>query len=708
MPSTVTTSISVTDQNWEYLREELRHLDARIQAEISRRRAPDTSNPLSQFQGLVISDEEAAGLVTETSAPSYPTPEPRFFDAETSSSRDHLFLPRLARLFGLSPFEERCILVCLAPELDRKYERLYAYLQDDITQKKPRVDLAMKLAGASNSEFPAARTAFEHQSPLLKYQLLRVGGESEEDRGPLLSRTVKLDDRVVNYVLGLPYLDRRLAAAARVELPEGSPDPPAATDNQQRHLCDFLARQTSPVLIHFYGPDAFGKESMAQAACAAIGLPIVIVDVSRAAASSLTPEDLAIVSGREARLHQAALCLINVDSLSQETGQRSNVAHLIETLCGISRITFLVGANAWRAARVPENLRVMEMEFGLPSYSAAQLLWRSELERAGATTDGLDFGELANHFRFGTRQIRETAAAAANRALWRSNSGSAVTMEDIYSAARSLANPKLGGLATRILCRRSWEDLVLPPDQTGQLREICSQAKHRRLVHSDWGFARKLAGEGIHVMFAGPPGTGKTMAAEVIAGELRLELYKVDLSQVVSKYIGETEKNLHVIFQEASATNVVLFFDEADALFGKRSEVKDAHDRFANIEISYLLQKMDEYEGVVLLATNLRQHLDEAFLRRMHNIVEFPFPDEDLRGRIWRAIFPAEAPLSQDIDMAVLAREVKLAGGNIRNIALASAFYAAEANSTITMDHIWNATRREHQKLGRSWVRGQA
>jgi SpoVK/Ycf46/Vps4 family AAA+-type ATPase len=182
----------------------------------------------------------------------------------------------------------------------------------------------------------------------------------------------------------------------------------------------------------------------------------------------------------------------------------------------------------------------------------------------------------------------------------------------------------------------------------------------------------------------------------------------VDLSQVVSKYIGETEKNLHLIFEEARAANVVLFFDEADALFGKRSEVKDAHDRFANIEISYLLQKMDEYEGVVVLATNLRQHLDEAFLRRMHNIVEFPFPDEDLRRRIWQAIFPPEAPLAPDVDMAALAREVKLAGGNIRNIALAAAFYAAEADGAITMDHIWSATRREHQKLGRSWARGSA
>jgi len=223
-------------------------------------------------------------------------------------------------------------------------------------------------------------------------------------------------------------------------------------------------------------------------------------------------------------------------------------------------------------------------------------------------------------------------------------------------------------------------------------------------VYGRWGFARKIAhGRGLNVLFSGPPGTGKTMAADILANDLYLPLYQIDLSQVVSKYIGETEKNLERIFSAAQSANAILFFDEADALFGKRSEVRDAHDRYANIEVGYLLQKMEEYEGVAILATNLRSHMDEAFVRRMQAIVEFPFPDETHRRRIWECLFPQEAPLADDVDFALLAREVKLAGGNIKNIGLAAAFYAAADGRAIAMDDLLRAVRREHQKLGRTW-----
>ena len=224
------------------------------------------------------------------------------------------------------------------------------------------------------------------------------------------------------------------------------------------------------------------------------------------------------------------------------------------------------------------------------------------------------------------------------------------------------------------------------------------------MVYGEWGFDSKFSlGKGLNALFAGPPGTGKTMAAEVIARELQLDLYKIDLSQVVSKYIGETEKNLDRIFREARASYSILFFDEADALFGKRSEVKDAHDRYANIEVGYLLQKMEEYDGIAILATNLRQHMDEAFVRRMHVIIEFPFPDEEYRRRIWEVTFPREAPLAEDVDFAKLAGEIKLAGGNIKNIALAAAFYAAEDADLIFARHLMRAAGREHQKIGRAW-----
>jgi SpoVK/Ycf46/Vps4 family AAA+-type ATPase len=270
------------------------------------------------------------------------------------------------------------------------------------------------------------------------------------------------------------------------------------------------------------------------------------------------------------------------------------------------------------------------------------------------------------------------------------------------------SNRKLAKLARKIAPHYTWDDIVLPPDRLEQLREICNYVKYRARVYDEWGFDRKLSlGKGLNVLFAGPSGTGKTMAAEIMAGELGLDLYKIDLSTVVSKYIGETEKNLARIFAEAETSNAILFFDEADALFGKRSEVRDSHDRYANIEISYLLQRMEEYEGVVILATNLRKNMDDAFVRRMHFTVEFPFPSEPYRRRIWEKIWPEDTPRSPELDLDFVARRFEMAGGNIRNVALAAAFLAADDGRVVDMAHLVRATQREYQKMGKVVVEGE-
>jgi SpoVK/Ycf46/Vps4 family AAA+-type ATPase len=245
---------------------------------------------------------------------------------------------------------------------------------------------------------------------------------------------------------------------------------------------------------------------------------------------------------------------------------------------------------------------------------------------------------------------------------------------------------------------------VLPPDQLKDVKSIADRVRSRHVVMGEWGFGRKLSlGKGVSALFAGPPGTGKTMAAEVVANDLGFELYKIDLSQVVSKYIGETEKNLDRVFAAAERGSAILFFDEADALFGKRSEVRDSHDRYANVEISYLLQKMEEYEGVAILATNLRRHMDEAFLRRLQYVIEFPFPNREEREAIWRVTLPSELPLGDDVDLGGLARDVRLAGGGIKNVCLAAAHLAAADGGLVTMAHFREASRREYEKLGRSF-----
>jgi SpoVK/Ycf46/Vps4 family AAA+-type ATPase len=373
--------------------------------------------------------------------------------------------------------------------------------------------------------------------------------------------------------------------------------------------------------------------------------------------------------------------------------------------------------------RAPCLIRVI---FPRPSYALRRALWNHFHHEGNGTGDDSDeaapepealaewTAAVAGRFRLTGGQIRDAAVDAWHRARQRPPGQRSVTIEDLFAASRARTSGQLIDLAKKITPRHSWADMVLPNDQIAQLHEMCDQMSFRPIVLGEWGFDRKLSlGKGLNALFAGPSGTGKTMAAEVIAGDLGLDLYKIDLSTVTSKYVGETEKNLERIFLAARNSNAILFFDEADALFGKRSEVRDAHDRYANVEISYLLQKMEEYDGLVILTSNLSKNMDEAFVRRMHFTVEFPYPEPDARRRIWEIAFPAEAPLSPNIDFGLLAERYRLTGGNIRNIALTAAFLAARDDGAervsidgsdagpITMDHLLWATRREFQKMGR-------
>jgi ATP-dependent 26S proteasome regulatory subunit len=435
-----------------------------------------------------------------------------------------------------------------------------------------------------------------------------------------------------------------------------------------------------------------------------LGLDLIVADVEKMIGSPSFDETVWLL-GREALLQPAALCLEHLDCLIAEPDKhRTSLNALIEAIRTFSRLTFLLGDQDWRPQELSGGELFITLEFPRVDDRNERRLWESQLKGHYQFAEDVDFDILASKFRLPPGRIRDALMAAETLARWHSPEAAEITMDDLHAACRAQATPKLGALARKIIPQYSWDDIVLPDDQLGQLQEMRQQAMYRSVVYGQWGFERTLSrGKGLNALFSGPPGTGKTMAAEVIARDLRLDLYQIDLSQVVSKYIGETEKNLGQIFREAQSSKAILFFDEADALFGKRSEVKDAHDRYANIEVGYLLQKMEEYEGVAILATNLRQHLDEAFVRRMQFIVEFPFPDEEHRRRIWEVIFPREAPLGEDVDFGFLAREVKLAGGNIKNICLASAFYAAGDDRVIRMSHLIRAARREFQKLGRTW-----
>jgi SpoVK/Ycf46/Vps4 family AAA+-type ATPase len=470
-------------------------------------------------------------------------------------------------------------------------------------------------------------------------------------------------------------------------------------------ITDREKMQGEGIIFYFQGPSGLGKERTAQAIAKKLGMGILSVEGESVADSKEVDFDETVcLILREASLQGAILFWLGFDALLTED-KRVLLNRLLSRLEDRKGMTVLAGTTLWEPESALQNRPFLRVEFPIPDYDQRLALWNHVLgDHTHLFPDGT-IGEIANKFGLNGSQIRDAAATARNLACWRDPENGKLSWDDLNTACRLQSNRILGTLAKKITPLFKWTDLILPSDQLKQLQEICNHLKYRYVVYRQWGFEQKLSlGKGITVLFSGVPGTGKTMAAEILAREMGLDLYKIDLSSVVSKYIGETEKNLSRIFTEAETSNAILFFDEADALFGKRSEVKDAHDRYANIEIGYLLQKMEEYEGLTILATNLRQNMDEAFVRRMRFIVNFPFPDELHRYKIWNVHFPEKARCGT-IDFEFLARQFKLAGGNIRNVVINAAFLAASNDIAISMEHLIHATKREFQKVGKACVK---
>jgi adenylate kinase family enzyme len=605
-------------------------------------------------------------------------------------------LLRVARLFGLSEFECDVLLLALAIEFDLQYERLYAYIQDDVTKKRPSVDLALRLLCPDPAGRTRARAAFAPGAPLLRHRLIQLIDDGQR-QPPLLARFIKLDERIVAELLGQPAPDPQIAAFVALVRPARALDRLILPPGLSSQLRQTLAQHAGGLALALQGGYGSGRGAIAEALCAEARLPLLAVALDRLAESDLSPSEATGRVLREAVLQGAAILWLGADRVLREDGPEPWRQALLAALDEQGGVAFLPLDHPWEARGALRRTAFLRVELPPPTYTEREQLWRMRLN--GDRPSDATLQALASTFRLSGGQIRDAVAMARSLSRWRDRP---LDPLDLYAACRAQSSGRLDSLAHKIATTYSWSDIVLPADQITQLREICIQVKHRRTVLERWGFDRHLAmGKGVNVLFAGQSGTGKTMAAEIIAADLGLELYKVDLSTMVSKYIGETEKNLDRVFTAAREANAILFFDEADALFGKRSEVKDAHDRYANIEVGYLLQKMEEYDGVVVLATNLRKNLDDAFVRRLHVAIDFPMPEEPDRLRIWRKVFPPEAPLAEDVDLAALARQFKLAGGNIRNIALLAAYLAADDGTTLGMRQIVRATKREYQKIGK-------
>ncbi|HEY9247136.1 MAG TPA: ATP-binding protein, partial [Candidatus Methanoperedens sp.] len=667
--------------NLDNLLDELRRIDLIVSLHCKKFKV-EHGERADGFQGLFISDNEIDTILKTHpySTEVHPDSDLERIDAlveeigkkklKTTREGKTLRLQTLQELFHLTPFEIDALLICLAPELDLRYEKLYSYLQNDVTRKRPTVDLVMRLLCYSLEDKFDARKFFSQTAPLIRNRLLSFTGD---DQLPLLSKALKIDERIISFLLGTEGIDQRIRNFTSLIEPKRSFGDIISTDNHKNGLMEFmklLSSMENTAMLFFSGPYGTGKKLTAEAICRELKKPLLVVD-SKGLKGSESFEILKLIL-REAMLQGSSMYLEGLDTLLEKDSGTS-VQDLLRYMDGFPDLVFISGEALFEPRGIHDH-SFIRFDFPIPSFHMRRQLWKSFLNGKAADAD---IDALSVKFKFSGGKIKDAIFTAQNAARAKGRAG--FSMEDLYEGCRAQSANTISAMARKMQPRYTWEDIVLPKDTKDQLKEVAGHVKYRGVVYSEWGFDRKLSiGKGLNVLFSGPSGTGKTMAAEIIARETQLDIYKIDLSNVVSKYIGETEKNLSRIFKEAETSNAILFFDEADALFGKRSEVKDAHDRYANIEIGYLLQKMEEYDGVVILATNLGKNIDDAFLRRMQIVIEFPFPDDTQRKLIWKGIFPKESPLARDIDYKFLSEKIKLAGGNIKNMALAAAFYAAE------------------------------
>ncbi len=702
----------------EALLKSLQQLDRLLEEAVSHSHAAHSDEAADPYRGLYVDRTDVERALDNTAADSSLRSQP--FDLETffaEALRTSSTLNRLKQDFGLSLFDLAVVAIALAPEIDLRYERIYAYLQDDVTRKRPTVDLALNLLCVSASEKLTRRSHFTSASPLISQGLLHLVPDSTQTQPPLLAHYLKLDEQVMRLLLAEQDLDSRLVLFSQLSEPIQPSDllEQLQLNPEIKQTLVALTEQAyqtqQPLCFYFHGIHGVGKERTAAAIANHLGRSLLKVDLLQALELKVDIESTLKLLFREAQYHNAILYFPKFNELINPE-QKALVNRLLDMLAETNRITVLAASQTWQP-HITGKLNVIPVSFTMPDFEQRRTYWQANLAAMDIVLETEDLDALADRFRLTPAQIQSAVAIACNQNRWDKFQNpdplnpvnQQPSLNHLFAAARMQSGQDIATMARKITPKYTLADIILPPDQMVQLQEICDRAKHRAVVYGQWGFDRKLSlGKGLNILFSGSPGTGKTMAAEVIANELQIDLYKIDLSQVVSKYIGETEKSLDRIFTAAQSTNAILFFDEADALFGKRSQVKDAHDRYANIEVGYLLQKMEEYEGVAILATNLRDNMDDAFVRRIHIIIEFPFPDESDRHRIWQVVFPPEAPLGEDVDLGILAREVKLAGGNIKNIGLAAAFYAASDGGVIGMSHLLKAAVREHQKLGRTWV----
>ena len=601
---------------------------------------------------------------------------------------DKAFVPSIeyiCKAFGLSSFERSILLMCAAIELDSQTGQLFVKIHENPNINYPTFSLAFAILS------DAHWSAILPTGPLRRFKLIYTLGQPQI---PITKCQLQIDERVLHYITGISYLDQELKGIIKPverEIP--------ITDSQKKIADAVLySWKTQSTMFHvqLVGNDETSKKVVANQVCRGLGLTMWEISSDLIPTKPEDLESLASLWARESVLLNAALY---VDATEIDPNLQKTLSRFIVELTSLG---FISTRERWPA----NELYQICFDVSKPTKDEQRELWNTFISESLGKYNSQhlenEVSGLVNHFDLSASAIQ----MASTEALTAMNRGETIS-SSLWSSTLKTARLRLSELAVQIKSTRVMDDVILPEREKLLLKSIITNVRQRYKVYEEWGFGKnEEKGLGITTLFVGDSGTGKTMTAGVIASELNLDLFKIDLSMVVNKYIGETEKNLKKIFDAAEVGGAILLFDEADALFGKRSEVKDSHDRYANIEVGYLLQRMEEYRGLAILTTNMKDSLDRAFLRRLRFVVNFPAPDKQSREEIWKRIFPRSVPVSDEINYSKLA-QLDITGGNIRNIALGAAFFAAEDNIPINIHHIRLATIEEYGKMNRPIPNGE-
>jgi hypothetical protein len=689
-----------------HLRSELSRILIDLQNYLNRQRQRGRSPAADAVRGIVIEEGEADGLIEQLASD---------WDQQTSITQDTLhhagstnpirqeiqqlaqtaqrqgvFLPLLhaQHCFTLTEVEYDAVLLALAAEVDSRFGRVFAYLNDHIGHTRPTLGLAMSLHQVA-SKIDTFNPPHYLERPFIRDGLLELQGE-----GPIPGKTLKLNDemakRLLTEELIAPTQDHsklhliHTDLLERLVLNKPAHDMVSVWAGNIRNAAD-----TAPLMI-ISGIQGSGRRTLAHAALSVAGLAMLDIEIT---AETLVSQ--LQTARRDIRWYNAALLIRTTDEPMQWRLLWSHIDNLhLPVIVSLTPDTLEAATQSLTKSHIIVEL----LE---PDRETRRQLWHAHLP-SGSDIDSDSLDALAANFKFNPGRIQEVLRRVKSKLITQPAKKRRITKQVLYEAAREIGAAAMGNLAQKLPCPYKPEDLVVAQPVQEELNLALAWVQQQNKVLSAWGFEHKITNsQGLSALFSGPPGTGKTMASQILARQLGLDIYRVDLSQVMSKYIGETEKNLSCLFDEAHRSGTILFFDEGDALFGKRSEVNDAHDRYANVEIGYLLQRMEEHDGIVILATNRKQDLDEAFVRRFDAMIDFPMPNDKERYRIWKGLFPTEAEVDTDIKFDKLATNFELSGGEIRNTVLAAAYLAANQHTAIGMSHIKKALKRELIKNGR-------